>query len=217
MHYRGKFICEFLLSGALLLMGWTYISDLYMEFLLSGVRFGIELTDIPIYLRSGQPVGQNVACPDIIAAAALFAASSGRSLRWRFCGMAVAALLTSVLQAAFILLELQLLVRQMSGQEVVALIRDWFGSAMVLMVWFSSRGRLAFLPSEVLQNDAETGPLQSAVPSGHATSMRTRRSKSRKTKKKARKPVHSAPQVRATLWDSVLSFTHLSSFRGAQN
>ena len=75
MHYRGRFICEFLLSGALLLMGWTYVSDFYMEFLLSGVQFGLQLTDIPIYLRSGQPVGQGVACPDIIAAAALFAAA----------------------------------------------------------------------------------------------------------------------------------------------
>ena len=103
MHYRGRFICEFLLSGALLLMGWTYVSDFYMEFLLSGVQFGLQLTDIPIYLRSGQPVGQGVACPDIIAAAALFA-RSGRSLRWRLFGTAIAALLTSLLQSVLILL-----------------------------------------------------------------------------------------------------------------
>ena len=215
MHYRGRFICEFLLSGALLLMGWTYVSDFYMEFLLSGVQFGLQLTDIPIYLRSGQPVGQGVAGPDIIAAAALFAASSGRSLRWRLFGTAIAALLTSLLQSVLILLEVQLLVRQMGGQEVVALVRDWFGSAMILMLWFSTRGKLALLPSEAGQEDAETSPLLNAEPLHDAKP--ARRSKSRKTKKKARKPVQEVPQARVSLWDSVLSFMSPSSVRGAQN
>ena len=53
-----KFLCEFLLAGALLLVGWTYISDLYLELLLGGVNLGLWFTNASIFLRSGEPIGQ---------------------------------------------------------------------------------------------------------------------------------------------------------------
>ncbi len=137
-----KFLCEFLLAGALLLVGWTYVSDLYLELLLGGVNLGLWFTNASIFLRSGEPIGQGVVCPDVIAAAALFAASSGRSLRWRLGGTAVAVVLLWFLQAALIVLELQLVSRQLAGPEIVALVRDWTGPALVLMLWFGGRGSL---------------------------------------------------------------------------
>ncbi len=88
-----KFLCEFLLAGALLLVGWTYVSDLYLELLLGGFNLGLWFTYASIFLRSGELSGQGVVCPDVIAAAALFAASSGRSLHWRLGGTAVAVIL----------------------------------------------------------------------------------------------------------------------------
>ena len=81
-------------------------------------------------------------CPDVIAAAALFAASSGRSLRWRLGGTAVAVILLWFLQAVLIVLELQLVSRQLAGSEIVALVRDWTGPALVLMLWFGGCGSL---------------------------------------------------------------------------
>ena len=71
-----QFLCEFLLVGAFLLLGWTYVSDLYLESLLGGVNLGLCFTNTSIYLRSGESFTQGVACPDVVAAAALFAASS---------------------------------------------------------------------------------------------------------------------------------------------
>ena len=137
-----KFLCEFLLAGALLLVGWTYISDLYLELLLGGVNLGLWFTNASIFLRSGEPIGQGVVCPDVIAAAALFAASSGRSLRWRLGGTAVAVILLWFLQAALIVLELQLVSRQLAGLEIVALVRDWTGPVLVLMLWIGGCGSL---------------------------------------------------------------------------
>ena len=139
----SKFLREFLLAGALLLAGWTHVSDLYLKLLIDGVNLGLLLTKASIFLRSGYPIGQGVVCPDLIAAAALFVASSGRSLYWRMGGTALAVILLWFLQVALIVLELQLVFWAIGGQEIVALVRDWSSPALVLMLWFDQQTRIA--------------------------------------------------------------------------
>ena len=153
-----RFLCEFLLVGAFLLLGWTYVSDLYLESLLGGVNLGLWFTNTSIYLRSGESFTQGVACPDVVAAAALFAASSSRSLRWRLLGVAVSVSILWVLQGALIVLELYLVTWQMAGQELLPLIRDWSGPALVLMVWVGGQGSL--LRSRAKQENRQATALE---------------------------------------------------------
>ena len=150
-----RFLCEFLLVGAFLLLGWTYVSDLYLESLLGGVNLGLWFTNTSISLRSGESFTQGVACPDVVAAAALFAASSSRSLRWRLLGVAVSVSILWVLQGALIVLELHLVNWQMAGHELVPLIRDWSGPALVLMVWVGGQGSLLKVQSQARKSPGD--------------------------------------------------------------
>ena len=50
-----KFLCEFLLAGALLLVGWTYVSDLYLELLLGGVTLVYQRLDLSALWRTDRP------------------------------------------------------------------------------------------------------------------------------------------------------------------
>ena len=48
-----QFLIGFLPAAAVLLVGWTYISDLYLASILGGVNFGLWMTNASIYLNSG--------------------------------------------------------------------------------------------------------------------------------------------------------------------
>ncbi|MBN64515.1 MAG: hypothetical protein CME20_24405 [Gemmatimonadetes bacterium] len=115
---------------------------MYLDLLFSGVNLGLQFTEASIFLRTGEPIARGVVCPDVVAAAALFAASSGRSLRWRLGGTILAATAIWLLQSALIVLQLQLAIHHYAGGEVVALIREWSGAALVLPLWFSAYGSL---------------------------------------------------------------------------
>ena len=182
-----QFLCEFLLVSAFLLVGWTYVSDLYLESLLGGVNLGLWFTNASIYLRSGEPFAQGVACPDVIAAAALFAASSNRSLRWRLRGVTVSVSILWFLQAALIVLELHLVARQVAGQELVVLIRSWSGPVLVLMVWVGGRGSIIGPTAE--QETPQTTALESrpVLPESQDGYRHKTRSKTKKTKSKRRR------------------------------
>ena len=134
------FLIGFLPAAALLLMGWTYISDLYLASILGGVNLGLWMTNASIYLNSGDPVGSSVACPDIIAALALFAVIPGYSLRRRLLGMGVTIAVLWLLQGVLIFLEIHLAARQVTDLEMLALVRSWGSPALILMLWvgFSS-------------------------------------------------------------------------------
>ena len=183
----NQFLCEFLLAGAFLLVGWTYVSDLYLESLLGGVNLGLWFTNASIYLRSGEPFAQGVACPDVITAVALFAASSNRSLRWRLRGIAVSVSILWFLQAALIVLELHLVTRQVVGQELVALIRSWSGPVLVLMVWVGGRGSIIGPTAE--QENPQTTALESrpVLAESQDGYRHKTRSKTKKTKSKRRR------------------------------
>ena len=183
----NQFLCEFLLAGAFLLVGWTYVSDLYLESLLGGVNLGLWFANTSIYLRSGEPLFQGVACPDVIAAAALFTASSSRSLRWRLRGVAISVSIIWFFQVALIVLELHLVTRQIAGQELVGLIRSWSGPALVLMVWVSGRGSL--LGSRAEQENPQATALESrpVLPESQDGYRYKTRSKTNKAKSKRRR------------------------------
>ena len=118
-----------------MLVGWTYASDRYLDLLVSGVYLGLQFTEASIFLRTGEPIAWGVVCPDVVAAAALFAASSGRSLRWRLGGPFM-----TLPRSALIVLQLQLAIHNYAGGKVVALIREWSGTALLLPLWFSAYG-----------------------------------------------------------------------------
>ena len=154
--YPRNFLCEFLLAGALLLLGWTYVSDMYFASIMEGVNLGLWFTDTSIYLRSGQPFAAGVACPDVIAAAALFMASSGRSWSWRIGGVVVVVLMLWLLQVVLMLLELHLAIYQVGMVEVVSVIRSWAGPPLALLLWASSSSM--FAKTEKAEKNA-TGPV----------------------------------------------------------
>ena len=131
-----RFVAEFMLAGALLLVVWSYVSDYYLASVIHGVNMGFWLTDTSIYLRSGEAFGANVACPDVIGAIALFASSSGRRLSWRICGMALSAFFLWLLQATMLLVELKLSLSSVHSAEFVHLIRTRSGTALSLLLWF---------------------------------------------------------------------------------
>ena len=118
-----------------MLVGWTYASDRYLDLLVSGVYLGLQFTEASIFLRTGEPIAWGVVCPDVVAAAALFAASSGRSLRWRLGGPFM-----TLPRYALIVLQPQLAIHNYAGGKVVALIREWSETALLLPLWFSAYG-----------------------------------------------------------------------------
>ncbi|MEE2657336.1 MAG: hypothetical protein VX733_02450 [Candidatus Latescibacterota bacterium] len=199
-----QFLCEFLLAGAFLLVGWTYVSDLYLESLLGGVNLGLWFTNASIYLRSGEPFGQGVACPEVIAAAALFTASSSRSLRWRLRGVVVSVSILWFLQAGLIVLELHLVTRQVAGQELVALIRSWSGPALVLMVWVGC-GSLLGSRAEEQENPQATALESTPVPAQSQDGYRSK-TRSKKTKKgKSKRRRHHPQEARGATLQPTLS------------
>ena len=131
-----RFVAEFMLAGALLLVVWSYVSDYYLASVIHGVNMGFWLTDTSIYLRSGEAFGANVACPDVIGAIALFAASSGRRISWRICGMILSIFFLWLLQATMLLIELKLAQSSVQSAASVHLIRTWSGPTMSLLLWF---------------------------------------------------------------------------------
>ena len=102
---------------------------------MSGVYLGLQFTEASIFLRTGEPISRGVVCTDVVAAAALFAASSGRSLRWRLGGPFM-----PLPRSALIVLQLQLAIHNYAGGKVVAQIREWSGTALLLPLWFSAYG-----------------------------------------------------------------------------
>lgn len=125
-----------MIAGALLLAVWSYVSDYYLASVIHGVNIGFWLTETSIYLRSGEALGSNVACPDVVGSIALFAASSGRCLSWRICGMALSMFFLWLLQASMLLIELKLAQSSVQSAEFVHLIRTWSGPALSLLLWF---------------------------------------------------------------------------------
>ena len=134
------FLIGFLPAAAVLLVGWTYISDLYLASILGGVNFGLWMTNASIYLNSGDPVGSSVACPDIIAAVALFAVIPGYSLRRRLLSMGVTISALWLLQGLLIFLEIHLAAQQVANLEMLALVRSWGSPALILMLWVGFSG-----------------------------------------------------------------------------
>ena len=158
--HRYRFLVEFMLAGALLLVVWSYVSDLYLASVIHGVNVGFWLTDTSIYLRSGEAFGNNVACPDVIGAIALFAASSGRRIRWRLYGMALSVFFLWLLQASMLLIELKLAQASIQSAEIIHLIRTWSGPALSLLLWvgfFHSRSGLASAGGESADSTAGQG------------------------------------------------------------
>ncbi len=156
-----RFLVEFMLAGALLLFVWSYVSDFYLASVIHGVNMGFWLTDTSIYLRSGEAFGNNVACPDVIGAIALFAASSGQRISWRLYGMALSVFSLWLLQASMLLIELQLAQSSTQSAELAHLIRTWSGPALSLLLWFGffhSRSGLASTGGESTDKTVGQGP-----------------------------------------------------------
>ena len=144
----------------------AYVSDSYLDVLQSGVNLGLQFTEASIFLRSGEPIVQGVVCPDVVAAAALFAASAGRSLRWRLGGTVLAVALIWLLQSPLIVLELQLAIYHYAGGEIVALVREWSGAAVVLLLWFATCGSLLRCGAEPQRNAASAPKSDDVVRAG---------------------------------------------------